>query len=323
MKGKLRILALVLVVLAGTACNASRVSGTYVAHTRTFAEMLQLTQTADGKISGVLSTVELKQDGSVDSKQTSVTGTADSGQLTLTFPSPLSFISGTSLAGTISESAIHLQSVSNGQVSTEEFVRGTPDEFNRYTAELKTKGEGIALSTKLLNGAQELREAVHNAEGWIANAKMHVGRIPNAKTQYDKIEDDMNSLLACEQVTSNAVIRSQISVALTQDDIAGEQVDIQLEQVWDIGIGDSGARLSKEFTSWAAGCAPPEALQKRGASEQAVESWETACKQALAERDKFMPILKRTMEQRADLKSFEAAAATHRKALVADGNRLQ
>jgi hypothetical protein len=82
MKGNFHSLVLVSILLVGTACNASQVSGTYVAHASTFAEMLQLTQTSDGQISGVLSHVELKSDGSGSSEQSPVNGTADAGQLT-------------------------------------------------------------------------------------------------------------------------------------------------------------------------------------------------------------------------------------------------
>lgn len=324
MKSNFRALALMSIVLAGTACNASRVSGTYVAHTPAFAEMLQLTQTADGKISGVLSTVELMQDGSINSKSTSVSGTEDAGQITLTFPSILSFISSSSLAGTISGSTIHLQSVANGQVSTEEFVRGTPEQFNTYTAELKTKGEGIAFSTKLLNGAQELRDTARNAENWLAYAELHAGRISNTKNAYDQIDARMKSLLAQERATqSNTVARTQIVVAMTQAGIAGDQVDIQVRQIWDNDIGDSGSVLNKQISGWGPGCTAPDQLQKRGASARAIESWESACTQALVEREKFMPLFKRVMEQRAEVKSLEATAEANRKAIVQESDRLQ
>ncbi len=40
------------------------------------------------------------------------------------------------------------------------------------------------------------------------------------------------------------------------------------------------------------------------------------CKQALGERETFMPIYKRIMEQRAQLKSFQSTAGAHREAPV-------
>jgi hypothetical protein len=324
MKGNFRFLVLIAMVLAGTACSASRITGTYVSHAPMFAEMLQLTQTDNGQISGVLSHVELKRDGHVSSEQTPVNGTADAGQLTLKFPTILSFITGKSVAGTISGNAIQLQIVdSKGNVSSEVFVRSTSAQFKAYADEMKSKGQGIAFNNKLLNLAKEYRETVSNAESWIRNAKQHAERIPNAKAQYEKIERDMKSLVARERSTSDAVTRSQISVAVTQGDIAGEQVDIQLQQIWDIGIGNTGANLEQEFAGWDGNRGTDRELQKQGANYRAVEAWDRACKEVVAERAKFEFTYRRLSEQRAELRSFQATAQAHRKALVNEANRIQ
>jgi hypothetical protein len=324
MKGSLYPLMFVSMVLLATACNASRISGTYVAHAPTFAEMLQLTETDNGQLSGVLSHIELKQDGSVSSEQTPLNGTADSGQIILRFPAILSFISGKSLSGMTSGSTIHLQIVdSKGNVSSEEFVRSTPAQFRVYADEMKFKGQAIVYNTKLLNLAHEYRETVADAENWIANAEAHAERIPIAKADYDKIESEMRSLVGKEQHAADSVTRSQIAVAVTQDDIAGEQVDIQVQQVWDIGIGDTGSKLQKHFTDWDGNCGTDQELRKQGANDQAIEAWDRACKEVVAERAKFEPIYRRLSEQRADLKSFQVAAQAHRKALVNEANRIQ
>lgn len=162
--------------------------------------MLQLTQTDNGQISGVLSHVELKQDGHVSSEQTPVNGTADAGQLTLKVSTILSFISGKSLAGTISGNAIQLQAVdSKGNVSSESFERSSPSQFKAYADEMKSKGQGIVYNAKLLKLAQEYRETVANAENWISNAEAHVARIPNARADYDRVEKQMISLVARER----------------------------------------------------------------------------------------------------------------------------
>jgi hypothetical protein len=324
MKGTLHSLVLIPLLLVATACNASPVSGTYVAHAPTFAEMLQLTQTPDGQISGVLSYVVLKSDGQIISEQTPVSGTADAGQLTLKFPGILSFISGKSLAGTVSGNTIRLQMVdANGNVSSEAFERSSPSQFKAYADEMKSKGQAMAYNTKLLNLAQQYRETVANAESWIANAEAHAARIPNAKADYDKIESQMRTLVVRERATLDSVTRSQISVAVTQADIAGEQVDIQVQQIWDLGIGDSGTKLEKEFTGWDGNCGTDQQLRKQGATDQAISAWDEACKQVVVERAKFEPTYNRIGEQRADLKSFQATAQAHRKTLVNEANRIQ
>jgi hypothetical protein len=326
MKGnRFHLLNLISLLLVGTtACNASQVSGTYVAHSSTIAEMLQLTQTPDGQISGVFSYAELKSDGRVSSKQTPVSGTADAGQITLKFPGVLSFISGTSLAGTINRNAIHLQIVdSTGNVLSEAFERSSPSQFKTYADEMKSKGQGIVYNTQLLNLAQKYRETVANAERWIANAEQHAERISNAKASYERIESQMKLLVAKERATSNSVARSQISVAVTQGDIAGEQVDIQLQQIWDIGIGDSGTKLAKGFTGWDGNCSTSQVLHRLGPTTSAIEAWNEACKQLVAERARFEPIYRRLSEQRGELRSFQATAQAHRKALVNEANRFE
>jgi hypothetical protein len=324
MKGNFHSLVSISILLVGAACNASQASGTYVAHASTFAEMLQLTQTSDGQISGVLSHVELKSDGSVTSEQSPVNGTADAGQLTLKFPGVLSFISGKSLAGTISGNAVHLQIIDfSGNVSSETFERSSASQFKVYADEMKSRGRSIAYNSKLLNLAREYRETVANAENWIANAQAHAQRISNAKADYDRIESQMKSLVQRERQTVDSVSRSQLSVAVTQADIAGEQVDIQVQQVWDFGIGHSGAQLEKEFTGWDGNCGTDQQLRKQGATDQAISAWDQACKQVMAERAKFEPIYKRISEQRSELRSFQANAQIHRKALVDQAIKLQ
>jgi hypothetical protein len=133
----------------------------------------------------------------------------------------------------------------------------------------------------------------------------------------------MQSLVATERTTPNSVARSQISVTVNQADIAGEQVDIDVNQVWDINIGDTGTRLKDEFAKWDGKCGESTELQKRGASAESAEAWESTCKLTLSERKKFGPIFRRMMEQRAELKSFQVAAQAHRKAIVAEADRMQ
>ena len=52
-------------------------SRTYVGHGANFTEMLQLTQTNNGRMSGVISSITLKDDGTVKYEQAQVTGAVD------------------------------------------------------------------------------------------------------------------------------------------------------------------------------------------------------------------------------------------------------
>jgi hypothetical protein len=168
-----------------------------------------------------------------------------------------------------------------------------------------------------------MRQAIRSAEQWISNAELHAQKIPRVKDYYRQLEDKMRSLVARERRTQDSVDRSQISVMVDQGDVAGTQSDLQVNQTWDLSIGDSGQNLSRIFASAPSNCGASGELQKRGATRQAEEAWESACRTVLAERLKFEPIYKRVMEQRADLKSFQAKAQSNRQALVDEASRIQ
>jgi hypothetical protein len=319
------LISLCPILLVSASCSASRISGTYVAHGADFAEMLQLAQTDNGQLSGVFTSVQLKPEGSITSDQTPVTGVIDADQLTLSVRSGfLQFFGAGSVAGTIRGNTIQLQTVdSKGNVAASVFVRSTPDDFKAYADQLKSKGEKIVLSRQLTERAQRLRQTAQSAEKWIGNAELHADRIPRAKAAYEKIENQMRSLVAQERSEpSGSVARTQISVRVGQGEIAGEQTDIEVNRVWDFGIEEPGAELYRDFTDWDGNCGNPDELRNRGAAPQSIEAWESGCKQALAERETFVPIYKRIMEQRAQLKSFQSAAEAHRKALVDEADRI-
>ena len=317
--------ALAAILLTASLCSASRISGTYLGHGANFAEMLQLTETNDGQISGVLSWAELRSDGRVTSEQAPVSGAVDADQVTLNIrPGLLSFLIGKTVAGKVKGNTIHLQTVdSNGNAASHVFSRGTAADFTAYTQQLKTKGAGIELSNELTEGAKRFRQTVQDAEQWIADAESHAQRIPVVKARYQEIETKMQSLVDRQRNTPDSVSRSQISVTINQGDVTGEQVDIEVDQVWDINIGNPGSRLNAEFGKWNAKCGDASELEQRRASAESAKAWESACKEALAEWGKFAPIFQKIMEQRAEVKSIESSAQARRKEIVADSNRMQ
>jgi hypothetical protein len=311
-------------LILSPAFGASRITGTYVCHGPRFAEMLQLTAAKDGGVNGVLSSVEIKQDGEVTSQQVPITGTVDGEQLTLSGKSLLSSLFGASLAGTITGDTIRLQTLdSKGNVSFTSFVRSTPAQFKAYADELKSRVEAVKLSRKLLSSAQKLRDMINSAEAWMASAEMHAGRIPNAKAAYERVEDQMRALVDQERRTSDPNARIQISLKVGQGDLAGERIDLEVDQIWDITIGSFGKDITQTFANWNADCGTAEELQNRGASWQAVESWLNACKEMIAERTRFNVVYRRVMQQRTDLKSYEASTQARRKALVEEASRIE
>lgn len=309
--------------MTNSAYAASRIGGTYIAHGERSVDMLQLTESQDGQITGVLNTMELSSDGNIDTHDGSITsGTIDGNQLTLHFSVLAVF--GENIAGTVSGNTIQLESTTNnGTVQAWDFQRGSLKEFTTYAGQLKAEGQAIIFNSKLTNAAQELHQMALNAEAWTTNAKLHAQRIPEVENYYRSLENRMNSLISRERRTLNGVARNQISVAVIQANVAGTQADVQMNQLWDVTIINSGENLAKQFASLPPNCGTPAELQARGATQQTTEQWQNDCQQALSERAKFEPAFESIMKQRAELKSFQAAAQSHRQALVKESYRIQ
>ena len=310
-------------LIAPLAC-ASRISGTYVAHGRNFAEQLQLTETNNGQVTGALSMICLKHDGSVKSEQYPMSGTVDGGQLNLNAKlgnGLLSLLPGATFAGTVSGNTIRLQVIDGGSVNTDVFTRATVATFEAYANELKSRGVFIANSKRVTDRARQLRELARRAEFWIANAELFAQKIPEAKGRYRQIEDRMQSLIVAERQTGDALARGQISLAAGQENLAGGQVDLAVNQAWDVNIENEGTSLNGEFAGGDGSCTVSPDQRKR-AGAQSLQDWEKACKQAVAERHRFLPVFKDIMQQGAELKSFQAAAQERRKVLMDKASQL-
>ncbi len=309
------------ILIPNTACAASRIGGIYIAHGQRFVSMLQLTESGGGQISGVLSTMNLQSDGSTNSDNTSITsGTIDGNQLTLHFSALAIF--GENIGGTVDGNAIRLQSIGkDGTVQSWIFQRGSLEDFKTFADRLKADGAAIVFNSKLMNDVPKFHQAVSTVEAWISNAELHAQRIPAVEDQLQKIENQMHSLVARESMTLNSVTRSQLSVAVSQLGVNGTQADLQLNQLWDLTIGDSGKRIERGFGDYPSNCDRSAEFQRKGATVQNAEEWQSACRQALSERIKFQPVFEKIMEQRADLASFQTTAEARRQRLVNEASR--
>ena len=315
-------IAIILLVASAGGCGGSRVSGSYVSHGPTFAGLLQLTQGETGQITGVLNTAELRGDGTVNREQVSVTGgTLDGDRLTLRLQG---FLVSVNVAGTLRWNTIRISGVGpKGNIELCDFERGSAADFNRYSEDLTLKAEGINLSAHLAARSRQFHETVRRADRWIAEAQTHAQRIPGVKDSYQHLEEKMRALIARERSTTNPVSRGQLFVGVSQADVSGTQADIQVEQVWDRGIGDGARGIKAEFASYPSDCGIRKDLQKKGATAASIDVWENACKEMQAARTRFDASAKRIMAEREELKAFQRSAESRRQSLVAEAQRIE
>lgn len=312
------------ILVPDSACAASRIGGIYIDHAERYVSMLQLTESGNGQISGVLSTINLQSDGSIDPDNLSITsGAIDGNQLTLHFSASASALLGGNMGGTVDGNVIRLQSIGkDGTVQSWLFQRASLEDFKTFADRLKADGAAIVLNSKLQNDVQKFHQAVSTAGAWISDAELHAERIPAVEDQLRRIENQMHSLVARERMTPNTVARSQLSVAVSQLEVNGTQADLQINQLWDLTIGDSGKRIDRMFGDYSWNCdRSSELLQRKGATVQNADEWQNACQQALSERNKFQPVFEKIMKQRADLTSFQTTAEARRQKLVDEASR--
>ena len=315
----LTCLAFLLAAASGPAHGQSRISGAYIAREPTSAAMLQLTQGADGRITGVLSYVDLQPKGEIAAGQVPITdGTLDGNQLTLVFRGGGLF--GSSLGGTLSQNTLKLQvMLAEGAARNWVLVRGAAEQFVAYSDDIRTRAGAIRVGEELGKRAQAMRETVVAANAWITKAELHSGRIPNVEPYFSELEGQMRSRLARARATTDLVLRNQIVVEIQQRDIAGDQADIQIDQLWDNEMGRAGGELRSWFATYTSECASNGREKLPGTPP----AWESACRETVAAHAEFEPVWERIVERRAELRSIQTTAQGRRKSILKDSERIR
>jgi hypothetical protein len=196
-----------------------------------------------------------------------------------------------------------------------------------YTSQIKPFNFLLTCHVKKLgHPAGAKPERFHLIGPYKSDPRQWLKRATSNRPRCGKLDIEMNATKTCLRCSSPTVCLSQVfpsASAVIQGNVTGMQTDLQVDQMWDRAIGDSGRNLSRIFASQPSNCGTARELQKRGAASQAVATWESACEQALTERTKFDSVFKRIIEQRAELKAFQTTAESHRQALADEAGRIQ
>ena len=319
MRASAPVLLLVFGLWSGIGHAEQRVTGTYIVRAPAHVGMLQLTQSADGKLSGVASDLTARSDGKLDAAEVPVSGTVDNGQIVLKFGAGLSE---RTIAGAVNADVIHLQALGDkGEISVWNYERGTLDDFQALTARLKKQSQATLFSIALDKNAAAARTATLEAQKWTVEADTHARRLPRAKEALATISAKMESLLRRQRETRESVARSQVSVAVSQGDVAGVSADSQIDGVWDAFI-QSGNFIAKSLASFPNDCGTAGQLESRGATPAVIDNWLKACRGVLEEGPTFTAAFTHAEAARMELKLFQKAEAKRRANLNAQSNAI-
>lgn len=238
----------VVLYICALTCTASSwatttASGSYLSRGRGFAELLQITQTNDGRLIGTLSHAALKADGTIEQSREGVTGAVDGHSITLVTNAPLSL--GASMSGTIDGNVITLVLTSGSA----RFSLAQPSEYQSAVQQLTSEGLGVEQRLSAAQAQAQRAKLLHdqNAEVADLNRRLqeYAGRVTSTAADdqqksfhstHEKALARARQLWEKEQTSPRGSYQAgQVSYAIGQVSFQLDSFNFPLENVPSVG----------------------------------------------------------------------------------------
>ena len=224
------VLCIGILSCTGSSWSNTTASGAYLSKGQGFAELLQITQTSDGRLIGTLSHAALKADGTIEQSRDGLTGAVDGHSITLVTNAPLSL--GTSMSGTIEGNVITLVFPSG----TGRFSLAQPSDY-QAAVQLLTS-EGIRVQQRLSDAQAQAQRAklIRDQNAGVADLNRRLNEYaarvtaPAATDQQKAFHATHERALArARQLWEKEQTFPRGSLQAGQVDLAIEQVSIRLD----------------------------------------------------------------------------------------------
>ncbi|NWA05396.1 hypothetical protein [Pseudomonas gingeri] len=224
MESQTRMMLLVPIVLMLVGCFERSVSGTYVAKRESGAELMQLTQTSDGKLVGSLQRVALNTQGALEKLQLNVIGAVDGESLTLTMARvgiPIT----QNFSGAVTDSGLELNMVDNsGAALQARFARSNIEEFNAAVGRLTQAGQSIKSESARVDQVEALNRSAlaleRSLNAYVARAEQQIDKTPSFMSYFSRANKEVSERLQyVQRITSggdNEVRGLQANTLLNQ-----------------------------------------------------------------------------------------------------------
>ncbi|WP_416268258.1 hypothetical protein SD235_11355 [Burkholderia cepacia] len=247
-------------VLAG--CGDRSVSGSYVAHFGNQADLLQITETPDHRFTGTLRHAGLKNDGTLTSSNTNVSGSVDGNNITLTvLETPLPI--GQNFSGSLTGDGIDLTVGNGAQTAIEHFAKGQPSDFDHLVAQLNETGQPIIAARQRGQRVEQLNRLVNalteSLNQFVASAHQHLERLPRAQTFYEHaVTVEQAKLVRAQRLeaTGNGVAQGQAGVIVGQMGVDKSQISIADDSIDRMQANAAAAEnaLNARIAQWRGTC---------------------------------------------------------------------
>src|SRR6185437_448516 len=254
-----------LLPLRAHALFSADASGTYVGSATNAAFLLQMVETSDGRVTGRYEQVLVRPDGTFDALNAAITGATDGQTVVLTLRPNGLLTESITASGTFDGSRLHLTGTNalalNLQKSDEAHFRNQVAllaGWGRQIKEARAREEARARAAKFeadfLNHVRDLTQRMNSL---VMHTDARLKAFASDEQRYRAITERMRKALAREQSIygdgQRAVARSQISVWMSQAEIASNQIHIAVDnsaQNFKIGM----RQLTRDVIDTAQGC---------------------------------------------------------------------
>jgi hypothetical protein len=270
-------------IVAGTAWGNSSASGAYLARGPGFAELLQITETKDGRVMGTLTHAVRQPDGTVKETQDGLTGAVDGRSITLVISAPLSL--GASMSGTVEGNLITLVLPSG----SEHFAAAQPTDYQAAVQKLKAEGAVMqqrqAAADREARRLRQLREQNDAVADLNRRLTEYAGRVtsPKADAQDKAIRDAHEKALAQarqlwtkeQSFPRGSYQAGQVAFAIGQVSFRLESFDNPLEDLPNVGR-DHVKQYDGEITNSVCRHHPDASLSHCFEQDAAVQAYQAA-----------------------------------------------
>lgn len=267
----MRWMGVALGVLALSACAAHSLTGTYMGHSKTTVDFLQLTD-AHGQLLGSLSVTELQANGSIKSTPLNVSGVADGDNLTLVIKSTELLSQPMNAGGVVAHGGIDL----SFNAEMEHFAPATAQDYQASVAEVVAQGQAQQqrqiLTEQRIKAGKQVAELTHDLNWYVDLIAAHPDGAKPVRDYEHKILDAARHDLALKRdldAKHQNFSASQVAFRIGQLAFQMDQERMQVDQGVQQGrehIRDFDARLTAapcNAIPGITGCSALHAAQQR------------------------------------------------------------
>ena len=207
---------------------ADGASGTYVGQGSNSAFLMQIVETAGGQLTGRYEQTVLQPSGQLDQRNASVTGASDGHTIVLTIKWAQLLSGSITASGTLDRSFLHVSgSGDSGNVELN-LAKSEEVAYRTQVASLSEQARAITAAQDQAKEIAHLKDISRALVAASAAAESDLPKFLSIEQKYRAVTDWMQGALAREQSIFGggqaSVARNQISVAINQAKVQGEQL---------------------------------------------------------------------------------------------------